>query len=73
VEGVDVKRSEATKLRASLIKAIDDWWDRDDLGVARPMLGDSTLIHMADAALVVLLAVDDLYETLGNEDQLKED
>lgn len=66
-----MKRSEETKLRASLIKAIDDWWEREDLGVARPMLGDATLVHMAEAALGVLLAVDDLYETLRDDDMLK--
>lgn len=66
-----MKRSEETKLRASLIRAIDDWWERDDLGVSRPVLGDATLVHMAEAALGVLFAVDDLYDTLRDDDMLK--
>lgn len=68
-----MKRSEETKLRASLIKAIDDWWNQTELGVSRPILGDATLVHMAEAALGVLLAVDDLYETLRDDGELKEE
>lgn len=68
-----MKRSEETKLRASLIKAMDDWWERDDLGVSRPMLGDATLVHMAEAALGVLLALDDLYETLRESGEIRDD
>jgi hypothetical protein len=69
-----VKRTEETKIRASLIQAIDQWWEQGDIGGApRPVLGDSTLVHMAEAALGVLLAVDDLYEALRDSGELKDE
>lgn len=68
-----MKRTEETKLRAGLFKAIEQWWEQEDIGAPRPVLGDSTLVHMAEAALGVLLAVDDLYESLREGDELKEE
>jgi hypothetical protein len=67
-----MKRNDELKLRASLIAAIDQWWEKEAIGALRPVLGDATLLHMADAALGVLLAVDDLYESLRDGDELKE-
>jgi hypothetical protein len=59
-----MKRGEETQLRASLIEAITHWWDSSDgmeaTNVPRPIIGDATLVLMAEAALNVLLAIDDV-------------
>lgn len=70
-----MKRAEETRIRASLIEAIDAWWagPAQSLNVPLPVVGDSTLVHMAEAALGVLLAVDDLYEYLRDTEALKDE
>jgi hypothetical protein len=61
-----MKRADETKLRASLIAAMTAWWDRSDglqaTGIAArmPLIGDATLVYMAEQALNVLLAIDDV-------------
>ncbi len=68
-----MKRTEEMRLRAALIRVIEDWWEKEDIGAPRLVLGDSTLVHMAESALAVLLSVDDLYETLHADGELKEE
>ncbi len=70
-----MKRSEETKLRASLIEAIERWWDGEVMeatGATVPLVGDATLVFMADAALNVLLAIDDVQTYLRESGQMVE-
>ncbi len=69
-----MKRAEEMRIRASLIQILDAWWEgpAQQLNVSMPVTGDSTLVHMAEAALGVLLSVDDLYEFLRDSGKLKE-
>jgi len=55
-------RADEMKLRASLIAAIERWWESDiaDTGVIVPLVGDATLVYMAEQALNVLLAIEDV-------------
>jgi len=61
-----VKKADESKLRASLIAAITDWWDGADgleasgVRARMPLIGDATLVYMAEQALGVLLAIDDV-------------
>jgi hypothetical protein len=59
-----VKRGDETRVRASLLEAMTHWWDGSDgleaTNVQRPIIGDATLVLMAEAAMGVLLAIDDV-------------
>ena len=74
-----MKRTDETKLRASLIAAMTAWWDGNDglqgTGVAgrMPMVGDATLVYMAEAALNVLLAIDDVQTYLRDTGHMVEE
>lgn len=66
-----MKRNEEAKLRASLIAAMTSWWDREDgmqatgLAARMPLIGDATLVYMAEQALGVLLAIEDVQTYLA--------
>jgi hypothetical protein len=61
-----MKRNDENKLRASLIAAMTSWWDSEirlqgtGLAGRMPLIGDATLTYMAEQALGVLLAIDDV-------------
>jgi len=66
-----MKKADESKLRTSLIRAMTDWWDREDgleatgLRARMPLIGDATLVYMAEQALGVLLAIDDVQTRRG--------
>lgn len=68
-------RETETKLKASLVEALKQWWeqlDSPDLeGVG--YTGDNFIDIMATAALCVLLGITDAQDLLENEGLLKED
>jgi hypothetical protein len=70
-----MKRNDEMRVRASLIKTIERWWDDPDgiqeTGVELPTLGDSTLTLMAEAALGVLLAAADVEQYFRENGMLK--
>ena len=76
-----MNRADETKLRTSLIKAINHWWSSDDgtdeglaaTGVVVPFIGDATLDYMADAALNVLLAISDVQDYLHKNGHMVEE
>lgn len=61
-------RVEEERLRASLTKAIDNWWDGKEgaqtIGVRMPYVGDLTFEQMAAAAAAVLVALDDVQRSM---------
>lgn len=61
-------RIEEEKLRASLAKAIDAWWDGEggaqSLDVRMPFVGPATFELMALAATTVLVALDDAQRSM---------
>lgn len=71
-----MKRNEEQKLRASLIEAMSSWWDREDgmpatgLAARMPLIGDATLTYMAEQALGVLLAIEDVQTYLTETGQM---
>lgn len=73
-----MKKADENKLRASLIGAITSWWDRTDgleatgLRARMPMIGDATMVYMAEAALGVLLAIDDVQTYLAETGHMVE-
>jgi hypothetical protein len=57
--------ADRTEAQAALIKAITAALDGLEMqGVNLPLLGDSTIHHMANAALNVLETIDDIETTL---------
>jgi hypothetical protein len=62
---------EKTQLRASLIKAIEDWWESESEDISMPWVGSNSLAHAADAALAVIFALQDTQEYLEQEHGLK--
>lgn len=74
-----MKKAHENKLHASLAEAIDRWWDSADgleatgLRGRMPMIGDATLAYMADAALGVLLAIEDVQVYLKETGHMIED
>jgi len=62
------------KLLVSLTDRIMVWIDEehDQTGVSVPYIGNNTAAHMATAAMNVLAAIDDLYETLVENGEVKE-
>jgi hypothetical protein len=74
-----MKRADETKLRASLIAAMTAWWDRPDgldaTGVRgrMPLIGDATIVYMAEQALNVLLAIDDVQTYLTETGHMVEE
>lgn len=66
-----MKRRDEQLLRSKLQKLLADWWGSDAIDhVALPYVGDNTIILMTDAAINVLIAVDDVYETLRSNGEL---
>jgi hypothetical protein len=52
-----MNEAEKAELRASLIKVLGDWSDQDEVTEAASMWwAPNTVVHMADAALLVLIA-----------------
>lgn len=73
-KGVFMDEHTKSKLRTSLISAIDTWWmdEQDTLSnsVTLPWVGENTLAYIADAALAVILALQDTQEYLEREHNL---
>ena len=71
-----MKRSDENALRASLIAAMTDWWDgglTTSLRGRMPTIGDATLVYMADQALGVLLAIEDVQTYLTETGQMMQE
>ena len=70
-------RIEEEKLRASLAKVIDAWWDGEggaqSLSIRMPFVGDETFELMAAAAASVLIALDDAQRCMINNGIVKAD
>jgi hypothetical protein len=68
-----MRRKDEEALRTSLRRAIQAWWESEELDtIERPYIGDNTIVIMADAAVTVLVALDDVYETLRSNGELIE-
>jgi hypothetical protein len=68
------KRTDEEKLRASLVEALEGWWDNGAQAteVHMPYVGDETFIQMANAALAVFVAIADVQESAVRDGYFKE-
>jgi len=69
-----MERKNYNRLLVSLTDRVMVWLDEmaEDTGVDVPYTGHNTAVHMAEAALQVLAAVDDLRNTLIEDGEIKE-
>lgn len=63
---------EKHQLSFSLSAAIEEWWGHASEEVSMPYVSDNVHALMAEAALSVLLAVDDTQQFLKNEGMFSE-
>jgi hypothetical protein len=62
---IEMNEAQKAQLRASLIKAIQEWSDQDEVIEAASMWwAPNTVAHMADAALIVIVAAKETQEEM---------
>lgn len=66
-----MKETVKNKLRLSLAEVIDGWWGSIDF-VDFPYVGENICEHMAESALNVLFAVDDVQDYLKSQGMFDE-
>jgi hypothetical protein len=67
-----MNRTSETKAHASLTEAMEAWWEGAAQSLDVPYVGDNMAELMATAALTVLLAMADVYETMLVNNELKD-
>lgn len=69
-----MKRSDEIKLQASLLEALEVWWDNGAQAteVRLPYVGDDLFNQMANAALAVFIACADVQKSAIRDGILKE-
>lgn len=68
-----MNRMQEEQIKASLVRALNTWIAAPEEGLRLPLLGDSTVECMAEAALAVLRGVADLHEYMADSGMLTDD